>query len=617
MLWQELRPYEGRAFMALHIAFLCAATAVIAMALRMPEALLACYLIFFAYKDNAGEGIAIGVGLIVAATLAIAVGVGLLMAVADAPGPRFALILALTFGGMFLWRASRMGPAAYALAFILAFVLMLADTVPVPELLVRAMTWLWVVVAVPMGLLVLTNLVFGRSPRALAHRLVTERLEAAADVLEGRGEGRDPAPLLEAGNAEALGYVRMARLMGELRGAQPVDRLRAEIDASHRVLRAAVAEAEAGTVSGGLAARAAALRALARGAPDHAADHGAGDWAGADRGPLADAVAALVAARDPGRPPAPPASEPAPFFRPDAFTNPAYVRFSLKVVLAVAVTYVLVLGVDLFDIHTAMVTCFFVALGTVGEVFHKSGLRLAGCLIGTGMGGLAVLYAVPHLSDAGHLFALVGLGSLVAAWVALGTWRTQYLGWQMALAFFICVLPASPLEFGPNTDLADAGYRILGIVVGITVMGLVFALVWPESAEDALARETAAALDATAATLRGTDHQLAAQVHLGAARLAAEVMVFERLGARHAGPRRRGLLHRLEAARQLARLAPALAGRPGAGDLATGIAAAAQSSRSQSSGSQSSGSHPGPVPRPPGDPLARAHALLRTLAPQE
>ncbi|MGY6635094.1 MAG: FUSC family protein [Alkalilacustris sp.] len=628
VLLEELRPYEGRLFMALHIAALCGATAVIAMVLRMPEALVACYLIFFAYKDNAGEGIVIGAGLIVAATVAIGVGVLLLAVLADAPGPRLATILALTFAGMFLWRASAMGPASYALAFVLAFVLMLADTVPAPELLVRAMTWLWVVVAVPMGLLVLSNILFGRSPAALARRVVAERLAAAAQALEGAGE--DPARLLEEGNAEALGYVKMAGLLGELRGTD-TDRMRAELDASHRILRAALAEAAAGTDG---RARAAELRALAEGAAAVPAPAGSG--------PLSEAIAALGAARDPARPPRPLAPEPAPFFKPDAFSNPAYVQFALKVALAVAITYVLVLSIELFDIHTAMVTCFFVALGTGGETFHKSSLRLAGCLIGAAMGWAATVLIVPHLTDIGHLFAVIAGGSFLAAWVSLGTWRTQYLGWQMALAFFICVLPGSPLQFGPNTELADAGYRILGILLGISVMGLIFALIWPESAEDALARETAASLRATAATLRGADRGLAAQTHLGAARLAAEVMVFERLGAHLAGPRRQALLRRLRAARGLARLAPALAGRPGAAALADEIARAAEAFAPGATATPPAAVDPAPgvgdgparadaraAPRTEarhagrgelrgaGDAMAQARRLLRALDPRE
>ncbi len=41
-------------------------------------------------------------------------------------------------------------------------------------------------------------------------------------------------------------------------------------------------------------------------------------------------------------------------------------------------TYIAYTSIDLFEIHTALITCFFVALGSGGETFQKSTLRLSG-----------------------------------------------------------------------------------------------------------------------------------------------------------------------------------------------------------------------------------------------
>jgi hypothetical protein len=59
----------------------------------------------------------------------------------------------------------------------------------------------------------------------------------------------------------------------------------------------------------------------------------------------------------------------------DAFSNPEYGRFALKVTLAVMICYFVMNMTDWSGIHTRVITAFFVALGTVGEMLHKATLR--------------------------------------------------------------------------------------------------------------------------------------------------------------------------------------------------------------------------------------------------
>ncbi len=552
-MWQalidDLRPYDGRLEMTLHIALLCGLTAVVAMALQVPLALLSCYLIFLMYRDNAGENIGIGVGLILAATVLIALSILLMMFVADAPALRLAMMGAVTFVFMWLARASKLGEPAGLLGFIIVFILTFYDYISMPELVLRGLAWVWMVVFVPMVLLVILNVFVGRSPLRLVRERVRERLCESARLIEGG----DPAPtdrLLREGNEAAEKHAGMARLLA-LVSKDEHDRLVEELAASFDLLATAQAATAAGRPETELAPL---LRRMAEGAAPSLPVGG---------GPVADAARAFVAARSAANVTGlAPAEDKRSFLQSDAFENPIYTQFALKVLLAVFLTYALYTSIGLFEIHTAMVTCFVVALGTSGETFHKSTLRIIGCLIGAAMGAFAVIFVMPHLNDPGHLFLLIATGSLMAGWVAMGSYRVQYAGFQMALAFFICVLPGSPLEFGPNYDLSDAGYRVLGILVGIGIMGLVFSLVWPESAKDTRDSETDAALAVMVKVLRGEDRLADVYRHIGAAHHAQEVMRFEWLGPA-TGQQIAGA-KRLAATEQLARLLPLMSGQSAA-----------------------------------------------------
>ena len=165
---------------------------------------------------------------------------------------------------------------------------------------------------------------------------------------------------------------------------------------------------------------------------------------------------------------------------PGLITDPTHLRFGIKVTVAELITYFLYNAGDLFEIHAAMITCHFVALGTGAETRHKMTLRLTGAVMGGFLGALVLFFLMPHLTDFGHFLAIVALGAFPAAWISLGSERISKAGWRLALCYFLVILGAS----GPVTDLSAATDRILGIVVGITVVGTVFSLLWPVSASD-------------------------------------------------------------------------------------------------------------------------------------
>ena len=500
IVWDELQPYEGRLGLSLRTALVCVLVVAVAMSQQVPEAALSCYLVFFASRDNAGSGLLIAIALIVGASVGIMLGVVFLMLAADEPMLRLGLMALFTFGGMFLSQATRAGPIAATIGFVFAFVMTLNDIVPVPELLTRALTWMWVVVFFPMAFLILVNATTGPNPARLARNGVAARLDAAAGLLAGESGARTgSAKLLAQGRGNLDTYVRMGKLLSLLNVDKAL-RISEMIRASNHLLLVAQAlerPEDWASLAPQLKALAQAVRA------DRLLDAPVHVYIAASRSlesrALAPALAAVTQPLLASYTPRPPqkTAEKSGLMAADAFSNPVYTQFALKVLLAVFITYVIYTAFDWFEIHTAMITCFYVALGSAGETLHKSALRFAGCLIGAAMGIASIYFFMPHMTDIGHLLWLVGAGSLIAAWVSNGSSRIQYMGWQMALAFFLCVLQG----FGPALDIAVATNRIIGILIGNVVVAVIFSTLWPTSVGPAIAGGFSRALQAMRAVV--------------------------------------------------------------------------------------------------------------------
>jgi uncharacterized membrane protein YccC len=162
----------------------------------------------------------------------------------------------------------------------------------------------------------------------------------------------------------------------------------------------------------------------------------------------------------------------------DAFTNPAHVHFALKVTFAAMFCYILYSAIDWSGIHTAFITCTFIALESTEATLYKGTLRIVGCVIGGALALFSIIFLIPHMETIASLIVLVACAAAIAGWVATGSERISYAGLQIAFAFFISIFQG----YAPDTDLDKVRDRVVGILFGLVVTGLVFHYVWPERA---------------------------------------------------------------------------------------------------------------------------------------
>jgi multidrug resistance protein MdtO len=508
-----LAPRPGRLAFSTRIGIMCALTVLVAEIYQTPEPALAAYIVFFLNEKDRTKSLIMNIVLLLLITLIIGFIILVAMAVMDDPMWRVTSMTVISFFLLFLASASKLRPIGGTIALIVGYALDELGLIPVGELGTRALLYAWLFVGIPAAASMVVNLLIAPSPRRLAERAIAQRLGLCAAMLrapdartrerfeeclrEGGTEIEEWLALAEREKTSPAGDIAALRHSA---GSAVV--LQSAIDVLDRSSEALLSQSLRAGLAGLLDDMAATLSAgshpieITWDLPD-------------DREtptPLAaellvvikDAVVRFAERPDTvsGHREAP--KEAGGFFVSDAFTNPEHVHYALKTTAAAMFCYVLYSLLDWPGIHTCFITCYIVSLGTTAESVEKLTLRILGCAVGAAAGTAALIFLIPSLTSIGALMIVVFLGATAAAYVVAGGPRISYAGFQIAFAFFLCVVQGA----GPAFDMATARDRVIGILLGNLVTYLVLTNFWPVSVGERIDPAIAALLRNLDAMLR-------------------------------------------------------------------------------------------------------------------
>jgi multidrug resistance protein MdtO len=369
----------------------------------------------------------------------------------------------------------------------------------------------WLFVAMPALVSIVYNIIFGQHPRRLATRELARRLRVCAAMLihPTPAARAELAGGLEDGGAEIRHWLKLAKAELGVRAAD-LARLDQATSSTLEILAAVdlldhcappplpIRQALADTLE-------AMAAILAKGGYPTEIALQPPNWPEGSplgREALAAAQQAVVAFTEPSLAATPPATVRGGFFAPDAFSNPVHLQYAFKITAAAMFCYLLYSLLNWPGIHTCFITCYIVGLGTVAESVEKLALRLGGAVVGAVAGLAALLFVMPHVVSVGGLLIVVFFGALGAGYVAAGSPRISYVGFQIAFAFFLCTLEGA----APSFDMKTIRDRLIGILIGNVAIYLVSTRLWPISIAERIDRALAGSLRALGAAMRAPAH---------------------------------------------------------------------------------------------------------------
>jgi multidrug resistance protein MdtO len=523
ILWDDLKPFPGRGRLTLRLAIVCTAIVLVSNTFRLPLQDVLPFLVLFTVKEEIVTTAITALLALFSITVAVGASILIFKYTGDRAEFRIPAMAAEVFVGMYLFRVLSMGAVGFILAFIVSVSQSLVDLFPTPEEAVHEFLWVWVAVALSVSVAWVASLLLFPIPanHVLQREIVAGWRAVAAATTELTIGSPSAArsllrPLAKRGPIRLLKLLKLSLIEAPGLGRKQAQLMRMILSLD-KIAKLTFSYAGALQKSPGLiaisSAEKASLGQLAEHAEHFEREFAAGfapssaatlsavrdghalpsskTTAGFPAAKLAEAESTLedlIAKDTKDQEPKAASRQKKSLFVADAFSNPTYARFALKVTLAGMIGYFFYTASDYFGIHTVYYTPLIIALASTGATIHKGVLRIVGCIIGAILGLICSIWLIPRYETLGVYLLIVFCLHGLAAWICAGSERISYVGLQIALAFDLGVLK----DYGPPKNIDPLRDRFIGIILGICIISTVFALVWPESAH-LIAREKLAA----------------------------------------------------------------------------------------------------------------------------
>ncbi|MFH5024504.1 FUSC family protein [Klebsiella michiganensis] len=524
-LTRELRDAPGRANYTLRLTLSCAVLIVLFMTLHIPFLAVALIVVFYVSQPNVLMIKQVSVVFVV--TVSVALG-GVLLIIKwtyDYPLIRLVASVILFFCAIYLMRVlGKLGLAFFVVALAVIYAQTFPSMTSQSEILVRLLLWLWVAINTAILVTLLVNACFQQAfPGYQFKARLVVMLRQTARRLSQPDDGTPPPTVTEiAGQFNQLRslYQQAARATPEIAASPQAwqSLMAAALSCSHltALLQPGDDHPDARRrIASQLNALADNLPAAAEVQPLIVPRDGANS---AILQEIAEVLARL--ARGETIPLPQGEVEKAPLLLPDAWSNPAYLHFALKTLLATLLCYVFYTAADWQGIHTIMLSCVIVAQPGLGATMQKTWLRIGGALLATLIALLLIVFVQPWTDSLSGLLAMTLPVFALAAWIAAGSERIAYAGIQIGFTFALAFLS----WFGPLSNLTELRDRVIGILLGVLVSSIVHLYLWPDSEAPQLKARLAQLYRQLAQTLAARDDEVQ-QVPLFAALTESETLI--------------------------------------------------------------------------------------------